>query len=394
MILKNSCFKAFGLVGLAVLCSCGDDSASSTSVNESPENPPSAETPSDFKPSTEGETCSVENAFKWVAARSYEKCENASWVKHEVPVYGTGFNPSQFNFGAAWQASHEDAEFYKGVDYIAVWLGDNDFYNAFEARMVDMCIEINATPMIYGYVIAEFGKDMGLKDCDIAKEGEPSLCTDGASLIRNYFADSVLYRYKEYAEGLRDQIEINHEMDPNTFESIWLIEPDFYQYSQSSSEQNNVKQNDGGIPDAEMGALFAEIVSVIKTYLPAAKIAIDISPWALDQAGWYANFDMSLVDYASTSGGRSLFGSDKIKSGNKATWAGIATITGKPILADAGYDAGGEGTGHAEGWDRVDNIRARAADGVIGVMQMDAALDYPSRLDTIRVQLRENLIRE
>ena len=73
------------------------------------------------------------------------------------------------------------------------------------------------------------------------------------------------------------------------------------------------------------------------------------------------------------------------------TWKQIAEITGKPILADAGYDKGGKGTGHAQIWDDVSNIKARLADGVIGVMQMDAALDYPKRLDTIRVQLENPL---
>lgn len=180
-------------------------------------------------------------------------------------------------------------------------------------------------------------------------------------------------------------------MDPADFESIWLIEPDFYQYSESGSKQkekfDGIAQLDGGIPDSMMGVYFKQIVDTIKAYLPAAKIAIDISPWALDQEAWYSNFDMDIVDFASTSGGRTYSSTEKIRPTNPATWSDIARITGKPVLADAGYDAGGEGTGHAKMWDQPANINARIENGVIGVMQMDAALDYPARLDTIRPQI-------
>lgn len=317
--------------------------------------------------------------------------------------YVPGFNPCRFNFGAAWQAAHEDADYYRGLDYVAVWLGDNDWYNQFEKNMVETCLQIHATPMIYAYVIAEFGKDHGLVDCNMATEENPNtLCMGGANLIRAYFADSILYRYEQYASGMRDQIDVLYRgqeiaTSADEFESIWLIEPDFYQYSESASLQkaefNGDVQEGGGIPDAEMGYLFYQIVSVIKKYLPAAKIAIDISPWISDwnqisQAAWYANFDMSLIDYASTSGGGTNAGGSKIRAGNKATWKEIYEVTGKPVLADAGYDRGGAGTGHAEIWDYAHNINARAAEYVVGVMQMDAAMDYAARVDTIRPQLK------
>ena len=82
-------------------------------------------------------------------------------------VHQKGFSPCQFNFGAGWQAAHEDSAFYDGLDYISVWLGDNDYFNFFEERMFDMTRVVHATPMIYAYVIAEFGKDHELDDCDI-----------------------------------------------------------------------------------------------------------------------------------------------------------------------------------------------------------------------------------
>lgn len=306
-------------------------------------------------------------------------------------VHSQGFSPCQFNFGAGWQAAHEDSSFYAGLDYISVWLGDNDYFNSFEQRMFDMTRIVHATPMIYAYVIAEFGKDHGLGDCDVNK-GVANLCTGGADLIRNYFQDSILFRYREYAAGFREYIEYFHsEQDPDTVQFIWLVEPDFYQYSESGSAQkflyDSVAQDNGGIPDAQMGAIFNQIVDTIKAYLPASKIAIDISPWVLDQAAWYANFDLSRVDFASTSGGRTAAGSEKIRSSNPATWAGISGLLQKPVLADAGYDAGGYGTGYNKAWGKVENLNARIADGVLGVTQMDPDSLYHVRVTIARPQL-------
>lgn len=307
-----------------------------------------------------------------------------------VFVHTPGFDPCRFNFGAGWQTTHQkDTAFYKGMDFISVWLGDNDYFNpSFEGWMLDMAFGVGATPMIYAYVIAEVGKEQNLKDCDM---GTPNLCTNGASVIRQYFADSILHRYRLYAEGMRDYITLYYspEILADTLQMIWLIEPDFYQYSVSGDAQNgsNTNQVGGGIPDDSMGIYFSQIVQTIKTYLPAAKIAIDISPWIKDMPAWYANFDMSLVDYASTSGGRTLAGSTKIRSANISTWAEVRQIIGKPILADAGYDAGGKGTGQDTTWDNVTNLNARIADGVIGVTQMDAAQGYGALLETVRPQL-------
>jgi len=359
----------------------------------------------------------LDSVFFEADSSAYYVCDGSVWWGYGVPVssssadngdvsssslevssssyeYHSGFDPCRFNFGAGWQAAHEDSAFYAGVDYISVWLGDNDFYNGFESRMFDMAQKIHATPMVYAYVIAEFGKDHGFVDCDTKVNGEyvtPNLCTDGANIIREYFQDSVLYRYQQYLQGFRDDITYyypNLNVDTVTF--IWLIEPDFYQYSVSGSKQDvHFDQTGGAIPDSLMGVYFGRIVDTIKTYLPGSKIAIDISPWVTDQAAWYSNFDLTKVDYASTSGGATYAAGAKIRArtGNNATWAGIAQLLNKPVLADAGYDQGGAGTGYAAAWGDATNLNARIADGVIGVTQMDADSLYTARLDTIRPQL-------
>lgn len=379
---------ALFVLWLFVLNGCNEDKSSVTQ-------PEQADNPQQLP-----ETCeaSEEGTYRWLEEKvTFQICENGKWVSDSVKAHTPGFNPCQFNFGAAWRSNREDSTYYSGLDYISVWLGDNVFYNTFEQRMVEMCVKKHATPMIYAYVIAEFGKDHGMDDCDVAsRNGKKSLCVYGADLIRQYFADSIMFRYKKYARGMSEQVL--RLLDANeVFEPIWMIEPDFYQYSQMASEQSvdnkGEEQLNGGIPDSMMGVYFKQIVDTIKYYLPDAKIAIDISPWVTDKDStglekWFSHFDMSLVDYVSTSGGRTQANSEKIRNANKLTWKKLYDTLKKPILADAGYSAGGNGTGHAVIWDDIANLEARAKDGVVGVMQMDAALDYPLRASYIRSRLQ------
>ena len=379
------------LFALAAIFGC-EDSGSSPADNSSDEKSEEKDAPK--TPCDESE----EGSYRWVEdGVAFEVCDNGFWVPDSVKPHTPGFNSCQFNFGAAWQNSHEKSDYYAGLDYVSVWLGDNDFYNFFEKRMVNMCFKTGATPMIYAYVIAEFGKDHEMDDCDVAKgRGKKSLCVYGANLIREYFADSILYRYQQYASGMARQVK-SLLKEGEKFEPIWMIEPDFYQYSQMASDQSasvrNDEQLDGGIPDSMMGVYFKQIVDTIKTYLPDAKIAIDISPWVSDKdsmgvSTWFSHFDMSQVDYVSTSGGRTLANSEKIRGSNKLTWKKLYETLKKPILADAGYSTGGQATNHDTRWDDISNLEARAGEGVVGVMQMDAALDYPLRASYIRSRLQ------
>lgn len=411
MLKKFFSFAFFSLCMISFY-GCGDDSSSTDASdkkeneqNENEKSSSSGKSSSSVINTDVAKSCSEFGAFKWVAKGSvYNICEEGVWVEHDISEearsYSPGFDPCKFNFGAGWQASHEDIQYYRNLDYIAVWLGANSFYNFFEKRMVDVCMEVGATPMIYAYVIAEFGKKRGLDDCNVAKNAEQSLCMKGAQLIREFFQDSILYRYSKYASGLRNQLERDWDVNPDTIKSIWLIEPDFYQYSESGSNQkyayDSIAQVGGGIPDDSMAIYFKIIADTIRSFLPAAQIAIDISPWIADVDStsllkWYSRFDSSIIDYASTSGGIASATSNVISRGNKATWTKMAEILGKPLLADAGYGTGGANAGHSKNWDNLNNIKARIEDGVVGVMQMDAALDYVARLDTIRPQITSKI---
>ena len=275
------------------------------------------------------------------------------------------FDECRFNFGRQWHNSfNENTDFSgKGLSHLAIWIGDNDNYNQYwEGSMVRAAKKNNLTPVFYAYVIAEYDKDQGNQDCDV---GSPNHCTNGAETIRNKW-NSILSRYRSYAQGVAQ--------DFGTFgTTIWLIEPDFFQYSVSGDNHDTrFDQVGGGIPDADLcGKYFNDIVSAIKSALPNAKIAVDISPWLNDNIiTWYANFDKSKIDYLFTSGGRTQGDQDRIRGDNNnlLTWAGAsAAMGGKKIIADDGYGVGGASNNDYGDWLNVSNLNNRISDGVIGL---------------------------
>lgn len=240
------------------------------------------------------------------------------------------FDECRFNFGRQWHNSfNENTDFSgKGLSHLAIWIGDNDNYNQYwEGSMVRAAKKNNLTPVFYAYVIAEYDKDQGFSDCDV---GSPNHCTNGAETIRNKWSN-IIGRYKSYAQGVAQDFGTSGT-------TIWLIEPDFFQYSVSGDNHDTrFSQVGGGIPDADLcGKYFNDIVSAIKSALPNAKIAVDISPWLNDNIiTWYANFDKSKIDYLFTSGGRTQGDQDRIRGDNNnlLTWAGAsAAMGGKKLL--------------------------------------------------------------
>lgn len=281
------------------------------------------------------------------------------------------FSESSFNYGAMWEGIKDRSDRASlGLSHVAMYIGDantqwsdrvNQPYNPYwEADMVKFCAQNDITPVFYAYVIAEWDKHLGYSDCDV---GSPNHCTNGAETIRNDW-QTILWRYGELAKGVASDMGSKK----NTIPSIWLIEPDFYQYSVSGDNQRGGQQSGGGIPDAELaGTKFNQIVAAIKQHLPNAKIAVDISPWISNPQGWYSNFDASKIDYMFTSGGRTEGNNTKIRSENNMTWAQASGFLGKKIIADDGYGVGGGAEENYSDWQNVNNLKSRISDGVIGL---------------------------
>ena len=276
------------------------------------------------------------------------------------------FSETTFNYGRQWDTDLSESYDFSntGFTHLAMYVGDGsrDAYNPYwEGIMAKACKKNNLTPVIYAYVIAEYDKSLGNSDCDV---GTPNHCTNGAETIRNHWA-TIISRYEDLASGFAT--------DFGTGLTIWLIEPDFFQYSVSGdAHDTRFSQVGGGIPDSELaGKYFNEIVAAIKKYLPNAKIAVDISPWLNDNLKtWYDNFDKSKVDYLFTSGGRTQGDQERIRNDNNnlLTWAQASSyMDGKKIIADDGYGVGGGAENNYGEWLVESNLKARIADGVIGL---------------------------
>ena len=297
------------------------------------------------------------------------------------------FSEGHFNFGRQWaDGLNANSVKDKGLSHLAVWLGGNDSYNQYwEGNMLDACMQANLTPVIYAYVIAEYDKKLNHVDCDM---GSPNHCTHGAQTIRNNWG-IIINRYRSYAQGIAGKYGTSNS-------TIWLIEPDFIQYSRTGDSVNtSFAQEGGGIPDDSLaGYYFNDIVSTIKSALPNAKIAVDISPWLNDGIRtWYSKFDKSKVDYLFTSGGRTQGDQTRIRgdNNNNLTWAQArSAMGGKPIIADDGYGVGGASNSDYVEWLNINNLGARVQDGVIGLTipePSDSLYNFAKRYNiTITVQ--------
>lgn len=296
----------------------------------------------------------------------------------------------KFLFGQTWDGPN--AAYSSEADYITIWIGNgggsNTYNTWWEGDMLRRCRSgtlAGKTPVLYSYIIAELAKVKGqLQDCDVAGVGSSrSLCTQGALFIRNNRA-LVLQKYQEFAQGVAK--------DWGTTEPvIWLMEPDFYQYTEATSYWGTMAQP---LSQAEAGTLMSEMVSRVKAALPNARISLDISPWMggsnwqSAQTAWLNAMPKSAFSYRHTSGGRTQGNNDRIRSdaGNNATWGGMSQLSGMGIVADDGYGVGGATNGDWTEWMNATNLNARIANGVVA-LTIPKPGDWTAQIRTLRPQL-------
>ena len=291
---------------------------------------------------------------------------------------GKAFSQCRFHFGTVDSKARNNAALTAQLDYfVPGWLGQA---NTFDMNYV--CNDTkagavfqNLTPAVVAYVIAfKARRDAGLQDCNVS--GNTNLCKYGATFIRQNRA-AILDVYKSYAQGFASCYGTTKPM-------IWLMEPDFYQYH-AGGDANALTQ-------AEAGQLMAEIVSTVRSAMPNAIFSMDVSPWVGQNgkdngAQWFGNFTMSDFTFINTSGGGTAAGNTRIRPENEMTWAGVYSVTKKPILADTGYGVAGTPTGHDANWDSVSNLNARIANGVVGIAQYNPNSNWGSTISSIRSQL-------
>ncbi|NLD98934.1 MAG: carbohydrate-binding protein [Fibrobacter sp.] len=289
-----------------------------------------------------------------------------------------GFDPCKFNFGTDWDylQNEQSGSVATEIDYVTKWLvnakySDNGVYG----RMLDYCVKNKKTAVFYSYIIA---KAAALGDADVGGK----LNSLGAEWIRKNF-NSVKNYYQDFAQNIASKVK------GSGIETIWLLEPDYYQYASGP-------QAPSPLSFSQAGDYLGQLIDIIKQQLPDAKIAIDISPWIQDQGNtqsWYNAMPLNKVDFLFTSGGQSQAQSSTIKAENKMTWQGVSSATGKPVIADCGYGVGGGSTGHNAAWDDVNNLKARIADGIIAITQKNPNSSWGNTITTLRTQLAAQTIK-
>lgn len=227
--------------------------------------------------------------------------------------------------------------------------------SAQEGLFLSWAKKLNSMPLWYTYIIAgdmkfTLGLDPQKSDCN--QGGSKTICTEWGTYYASHRAD-IINHYKEYAQFAANSLGSGQKM-------IWALEPDFYQYA---SGQNG---NSRPLSFGDASKLISDIIGAIKSEMPNALIAMDISAWAPDN--WFTSMPLDKIDYFHVSGGTSQPGST-IQSANPLTWAHLYSLVKKPMIADDGYGVGGGATSINPNWFNTGNVQARLNDGVIGVME-------------------------
>jgi hypothetical protein len=284
------------------------------------------------------------------------------------------FSTCRFHFGTPDGNARNNADLMAQVDYLTAWAGSSETCNL--GTFFQTCRDNNKTPVIVSYIIAFTARrDWGLQDCNV--DPNNNLCKRGADYIRQQ-RSRVMGQYSQYARGAAQNFG-------NTQPMVWCMEPDYSQYADAG-------QNGGGLTITQCGELMNEILDTIKKHCSKAVFSMDISPWkdTTWQKNWFRVMNMARFTFVNTSGGQARADQTYISdtwSTALPTWAWVFKTYGTPLIADAGYGAGGGSTGHDNRWDNVSNLTARINDGVLCVAQANPNSNWASTISSIRSQL-------
>jgi hypothetical protein len=288
-----------------------------------------------------------------------------------APPTGTVFSQCRFHFGTIDSKATGTASIAAQIDFFTPGWMLGTFNQGY------VCTEAAGSlsgkvPVDVTYIAANYVKSHhALCDCNVAGCSGGNLCTYGSQYITQDWA-AILTAYTSNSTGFAGCLSGR----PIIFE----MEPDWYQYTISGQTQP--------WSAALAGTNMTALVNTLKASLPQARFSMDISPWIGNNgSAWYPNFNMGLFTFINTSGGGTDAGNVKIRASNSMTWAGVNTVTGKPILADTGYGAGGSPAGEDAAWNVAANINARMLDGVISISQYNPTSGWGNTIAGIRSQL-------
>jgi hypothetical protein len=212
------------------------------------------------------------------------------------------------------------------VDFISKWVGyENDIPSACDGcSWLSGLASRNVVPMYIAYFIAYRAKLEGYDDCNLDFDGQ-NLCTHGAQFIKENRGE-IIDIYESYAR--------RSYQATSSKPVVWLIEPDFIQYT--GSEQNSP------LSMGELGSLATDIVCAIKSNMPNAVIALTHSSWIREPeySSYWSNMPLDLADFVHETGradtGAYLNDTDAANRSD-GTWNYLGSLTGKPVLADTSF---------------------------------------------------------
>ena len=308
----------------------------------------------------------------------------ASAAGSAAPATGTGkvFRECRFHFGTIADVVRKNPAAVRELDFFTPgWMGLKDTFD-----MQHVCDDTKPggtfeqqVPAIVAYVSAFYAKRTdNLEDCNVPGATR-TLCQTGSQIIKRDLS-KIVGVYESYAQGFA-------QCYGTTRPIIFMMEPDFYQYTVETQSQPWTA--------AEAGKIMTQFVMAIKKHLPNAVFSLDISPWVKPNNGedhgmqWYSNFDLSLFTFVNTSGGGTDASTPTIRGSNKMTWRGVSQVTGKPILADTGYGVNGASAGLDPAWNNPTNINARIDDGVVSISQYNPNDQWGMTVSELRAKLKQ-----
>jgi hypothetical protein len=260
------------------------------------------------------------------------------------------------------------------VDFFSKWVGyENDIMGSCDGcSWLSGLLSQDVVPMYIAYFIAYRGKLEGFDDCNLDFDGQ-NLCTHGGQFIKDN-RNQIVDIYESYARR-------SYQAYPNK-PVIWLIEPDFIQYT--SSDQNNP------LSMGELGSLATDIVCAIKSNMPNAVIALTHSSWIREPeySSYWSNMPLDLADFVHATGRADTapyLNDTDANNRSDGTWSYLGSLTGKPIIADTSFGV----TEMSDSWSTssASTLNGHISSGLAGVLVGAPPGDYQSNVESLRPNL-------
>ncbi len=279
----------------------------------------------------------------------------------------TGSLFCDFRWGMNWGSGTIPAN----IDLVSVWVGyetDDGMNAGVREMLLDVAGRPDAVPVYYAYFIP-FKANIrnGLGDCNTDSDGH-NLCNEGAKWIR----DNRSYVMTVYDTYARLTAEVWGTQKP----IIWLIEPDFIQYTYPEQTSPFTRQ--------EIADLASEIIRVVRARMPNAVISLFHATWTYNVAEYWSHFDLTRVDMINTTGmadQNGYFNDGDAANRSEATYAFLHSTTGKPILVDTSFGV----SNMNDTWSNasVATLNARIAEGVFAALVEPPPADYETRIGAL-----------